>query len=148
MKTSTVRQPTTQKKEGGEEVETDIDRLTGIAMGCMGMSMTDFCSCTPSQFREAYNVWAERERTGLRQQWEQSRMMCMCMLQPYSKKRLQPRDVMRFPWDETPAKSAERKESRPREELSDEERMERYRKAARRYGYKGIGDGNRNDQVF
>jgi hypothetical protein len=33
MKTSTVRQPTTQKKEGGEEVETDIDRLTGIAMG-------------------------------------------------------------------------------------------------------------------
>jgi hypothetical protein len=54
------------------------------------------------------------------------------MLQPYSKKRLQPGDVMRFPWDETPAKSAERKESRPREELSDEELMERYRAAVSR----------------
>lgn len=110
-------------------------------MGCIGMSMTDFCRCTPSQFRAIYRSWSERQRDDLRQQWEQSRMMCMCMLQPYSKSKLKPRDVMQFPWDETPAKA--KTKSRPKEELSEEERMERYRKAAKRYGYESIGKGSK-----
>jgi hypothetical protein len=51
------------------------------------------------------------------------------MLQPYSKKRLQPRDVMKFPWDKEEQEEAERKQRTPREDLSREELMQRYRAA-------------------
>jgi hypothetical protein len=95
----------------------------------MGMSMIDFYSCTPLQFKAIYGAWAEAQSTALRQQWEQSRMVCMCMLQPYSKKRLQPRDVMKFPWDKKEQEEAERKQLTPRKDLSREELMQRYRAA-------------------
>lgn len=91
----------------------------GYAVGCMGMRLTDFDLCTPQEFSEVARKWNEREEGLMRERWEQSRMQCMCMLQPYSSKRLEPRDVMRFPWDEVKrekatAVSAEEAEARYR----------------------------------
>ena len=31
--------------------------------------------------------------------WEMTRMLALFLLQPYSKKKLRPSDVMKFPWD-------------------------------------------------
>lgn len=39
--------------------------------------------------------------------WERSRWLGSMMLQPYSKKNIQPKDVLRFPWDKQPPRTKE-----------------------------------------
>lgn len=68
----------------------------GLAVGSIGMSLTDFCRCTPHEFHCIYSHW---EQTHLRQPWERARFMACCVLQPYSKKALKATDVCRFGWD-------------------------------------------------
>ena len=60
-----------------------------------------------------------RYRTG----WEQTRMLAVCILQPYSAKELRPEDVMRFSWEDAAA-------GKPQRTLSaDEKEAERRRYA-------------------
>ena len=98
-------------------------------MGCMGMGMDDFCRCTPSEFYAAYAAWHEYQDRLERGAWERVRIQCLCSLQPYSKKRIEAQDIMKFPWEEKSLSQVERKE-----ELSREEIMARYREAKNRAG--------------
>lgn len=107
-----------------------MERLLGIAMGCMGMSMDDFCRCTPSEFNEAYEAWSECQERLERGAWERMRMQCLCSLQPYSQKTLRAQDLMRFPWEEQKKSPCQETQ----EEMSHEEVMERYREAVERAG--------------
>jgi hypothetical protein len=95
-------------------------------MGCIGMSMEDFCRCTPSEFYGVWHAWSEREQRLERGAWERMRMECLCSLQPHSKKKLAARDLMTFPWE----KEAERE----KETLTAEELRERMERAKARYG--------------
>lgn len=95
-------------------------------MGCMGMGMEDFCRCTPSEFRAAWDAWNELHEGCRREAWEQLRMQCLCTLQPWSKGHLEARDIMEFPWDEA--------EAAPPDALSREELLRRYREAKRAVG--------------
>jgi len=119
----------------------------GIAMGCMGMSMDDFCRCTPSEFYEVYESWGDMRTMDERARWERARMQCLCSLQPYSKSRLRPQDIMQFPWEtagsegrrasgseERRVKSEESDGASEQKELSHEEIMARYREAKKRAG--------------
>ena len=110
----------------------DIERLLGIAMGCIGMSMDDFCRCVPSEFYEAYEAWSEMRESTERGRWERMRMQCLCSLQPYSKDRLRAQDIMQFPWEQenTSGDGAADKHA----EVSHEEMMARYREAKQRMG--------------
>ena len=63
------------------------------------------------------------------EEWEQVRMQCLCTLQPWSKKRLEARDIMEFPWDNVKDKSEENIPNR-------EEILKRYREAKRKAGLK------------
>ncbi len=126
-----------KKKRGavapsGAEASADVERLLGIAMGCMGISREDFCRCTPSEFYAAYEAWIEMRQLEERGSWERMRMQCVCSLQPYSKKRLTARDVMQFPWEE----EGEAASAKPEPPLSREELLDRYRKARERAGLK------------
>lgn len=104
-------------------------------MGCMGMSMDDFCRCTPSEFYAAYSAWQEYRDGEARSQWERTRMQCLCMLQPYSKKRLRAQDVMQLPWDERgKGLSGKAESTEAQKALSHEELMARYRAAKKRMG--------------
>jgi len=76
-----------------------IDRLTGIALGCVGMSLDDFARCTPSEFWSICEQWRSMEDGRMRDGWEQTRFVAVAMLQPYSKKTLKPHDVAVFPWE-------------------------------------------------
>lgn len=96
-------------------------------MGCMGMGMDDFCRCTPSEFRAAWDAWNEMRQMREREAWEQVRMQCLCTLQPWSKERLSARDIMEFPWDDTKEKASESIPDR-------EEILRRYRKVKREAG--------------
>ena len=63
------------------------------------MSISDFCSMSPQEFREAHRCWLEHEEAEMQGGWEMTRMLALFLLQPYSKKKLRPSDVMKFPWD-------------------------------------------------
>jgi hypothetical protein len=106
----------------------------GLATGCVGMSLRDFERCTPSEFQRVWEAWQDREQRRERTSWEQTRLLCTTLLQPYSKKALRPRDVMTFPWD-TEEASPEETPAAP-EKPTREEEMERYRQAIRRAGLK------------
>ena len=64
------------------------------------MTVDDFCQCTPLEFSAVYESWAENEKRRERAAWERTRLQCTCMLQPYSRHKLEPRDVLRFAWDD------------------------------------------------
>lgn len=70
-----------------------------IAVGYMGMSIDDFCRCTPSEFSTIYEAWQEKSQRKEQETWEQTRFLACCILQPYSKKKLMPKDVCRFSWE-------------------------------------------------
>ncbi len=103
-----------------------------MAMGCIGMSYDDFCRCAPSEFTAVWRAWQEAEERREQGEWERLRMSCLCMLQPYSKKRLRAEDVMRFPWET--GESPGTRGSTP--ELSAEEMEARRQAAMERYGLK------------
>lgn len=104
-------------------------------MGCMGMSLDDFCRCTPSEFYAVWEAWNENRSQSEHGMWERARMLAFCTLQPYMNKKLRPQDIMQFPWDKENQKlEAKREDSNGEENLSREEFMERYRKARERRG--------------
>jgi hypothetical protein len=89
--------------------------------------MEDFCQCTPFEFYSIYEGWQRRRESEDRSAWERARMICMCSLQPYTKKSLSPKDVMEFPWEH------ELKET-PRREERKEDILARYQAAKKRVG--------------
>lgn len=66
----------------------------------MGMSIDDFCRCTPLEFSKIAEQWSMRQEALSRERWEQARFLAVVMLQPYTKKALKGTDITRFPWDE------------------------------------------------
>lgn len=104
--------------------------LLGMAVGRIGMSVDDFCRCTPLEFSAIAQGWNECEQQRERSAWERTRMLCTTMLQPYSKKRLEPQDVMRFAWDDDPNGDA----TDEAEQLTAKEIRERFEKVKREMG--------------
>lgn len=91
------------------------------------MSVDDFCQCTPLEFQAVYQAWAEAEQRRERAAWERTRMLCTTMLQPYSKRGLEPQDVMCFAWDSDHSEDES-------EKLSAKEIRERFEKVKREQG--------------
>ncbi len=71
----------------------------GVAVGCIGMSLPDFCALTPSEFSATHQKWLEAQDVHERRAWERMRTLATFAVQPYSKKRLKPSDLMVFPWE-------------------------------------------------
>lgn len=65
----------------------------------MGMSLRDFCSCTPSEFEAIYKAWRECEDRKNHSSWEMTREIVMTYAQIHSKKLLDRKKVLPFPWD-------------------------------------------------
>ena len=68
----------------------------GLAMGCVGMCLNDFCRLTPSEFTAVFEAWQQQETYAERRGWEQARFLACSILKPYSKKSLELTDVCRF----------------------------------------------------
>lgn len=98
-------------------------------MGCIGMSMDDFCRCTPSEFYATWKAWDEMRQSRERSEWERLRMQCLCTLQPYSKKTFEASDIMSFPWEKEQKSDNEVKMDR-------EDTLRRYREAKAAAGLK------------
>lgn len=89
------------------------------------MSLDDFCRCAPAEFKAVADAWRRETERRERSGWERTRMQCLCMIQPHSRKRLSARDVMRFPWDA---------EEVQEEKLSAKEIWERFERVKREQG--------------
>ena len=63
------------------------------------MGYADFCRLTPGQFAEAWQANARRAEELERSEWSRTRWLATLLLQPHTRKRLSPRDVMVFPWE-------------------------------------------------
>lgn len=85
------------------------------------MSRTDFCACTPAQFRAILRSWRETEESRRRDAWERMRLHALMTIQPHVRKRLDPHSLMPLPWDKTPRKAF--KKEKP---LSRAEAMKRF----------------------
>lgn len=99
-------------------------------MGCIGMSLDDFCRCTPSEFSAIHEKWNEREVSMARERWEIARRGWFYTLRPYSKN-LSLEKICKFPWERDAEVVA--LEKKP---LSKEEEKKRYEEAKKRYGLK------------
>ena len=106
-----------------------IETLMGMALGCIGMSRDDFERCTPAEFHQVWQRWAEARRDAERGEWERTRVLALFAVSPYTKGNLRAHDILPFPWDD------EQTEER-REKLSREELNARFEAAKKRFGLK------------
>ena len=65
----------------------------------MGMSLDDFCRCTPGEFRAVYDSWFSNQEMLMHRDWEVGRYIATMAVQPYSKTALKPIDMITFPWE-------------------------------------------------
>ena len=70
-----------------------------MAVGDIGMSIDDFCRCTPAEFRAVADAWNKNKERMERSGWSRARLLATVILQPYSESPLGPQDVMIFPWE-------------------------------------------------
>ena len=73
---------------------TGIEEVLGVALGEMHLSLGDFESLTLPEFEQARKAFLEVERLRERNEWERLSMLGVFVLQPYSKKKLRPSDIL------------------------------------------------------
>jgi hypothetical protein len=93
----------------------------------MGMALNDFLRLTPKEFSLICERWNEKEDARERSEWERTRMTCLCLLQPHSKKQLKAEDVMSFAWDSKPDRTTG-------EEVSREDKLRRFEEVKKARG--------------
>lgn len=98
-----------------------IYELLGIALGCIGMSHDDFCTCTFVEFEAICAAWREMREAENHDAWERARIMSAIGIQPHIRKRITPQQLLPLPWD----KKKEIRGNTPEKILSIEERMTR-----------------------
>lgn len=95
-----------QDSEEEESKKLTIEELFGIAVGQIGMSVSDFEMCTPSEFESAVKMWHEKEEARLQSRWKMVRTMTTIMIQPHIKKKITPTSLLPFPWDKPKEKAS------------------------------------------
>lgn len=73
--------------------------MVGIAVGYIGMSLSDTYSLTTDELLAIYEQWKDLYEREERARWERLRMLAQCVLMPHSKKPLKATDIFKFPWD-------------------------------------------------
>jgi len=64
-----------------------------------------FNEITPRYFMLRLKGLRAAQQQAYRNEWERTRWLAVFMVMPYSKKRLKPTDLMRFPWEQKIAAS-------------------------------------------
>ena len=64
------------------------------------MSLCDFEQLTPDEWRATCKSWHASREEESRERWEQVRWLGTVSVQPHVRKRLSPRDLLHFPWDD------------------------------------------------
>lgn len=78
-----------------------------MALGSIGLSYADFAAMTVPEFTAIYDAWRTHEYEREKAEWERTRTMGVWILQPYMKKKLTLKELLRFPWDNDRVKDDE-----------------------------------------
>ncbi len=87
------------------------------------MSVTEFERCTPDELSEIFESFSKEREDRIKGDWERTRQLAGLLLQPHLKKKVSPRDLMKFPWDNEPPEEGDEERPAP---MSAEERKARY----------------------
>lgn len=83
-----------------------------MAVGVIGMSMDDFLRQTPGEYEATVEAWSQRQEARNRDDWERMRMLASIVIQPHVKKRLTPKELLPFPWEERGKSVSDKSQSR------------------------------------
>ena len=78
-----------------------IDELLGHALGCVGLSLDDFCRLTPGEFEAVCKAWHDLHEDEMRDSWERMRMSATIGIQPHIKGKITPEKLLPFPWEKS-----------------------------------------------
>lgn len=73
--------------------------MLGHALGCLGLSLDDFCRLTPAEFAAVAKAHAAERESLRRESWERMRLLAAIVVQPHVRKRLTPQQLLPLPWD-------------------------------------------------
>lgn len=76
-----------------------IYELLGLAVGCIGMSFEEFCACDFDEFEHITRAWHSMIDEQNRDDWERMRILATICIQPHTKKKLTPKQLIPLPWD-------------------------------------------------
>lgn len=107
-----------------------ILRLMGVAVGCIGLSLDDFCGFYHDEFESIFEAWHDMTETADRASWERMRLLAAITVSPHTKKTVTPRKLLPLPWDSPHGGNREKDEPA----LSAENRKRRFNDALRRLG--------------
>lgn len=79
-----------------------INEYLGIALGCIGLSYSDFCLLTFDEFEAVYKAYADRCEFEYKDNWMRTRTVAYIGIQPHidKKHKITPDKLLPFPWDQ------------------------------------------------
>lgn len=63
--------------------------------------MQDFSMLTPDEFQSVMDAHTKAEEERSRERWECMRILAAVCVSPYSKRGVDPKKIVRLPWDDT-----------------------------------------------
>lgn len=73
----------------------------GFALGCVGLSLDDFCLLRQEELESVFKVYTSERDFFVRDGWERMRQHAAVSMQPHVRKRISARDLFHFGWDDT-----------------------------------------------
>ncbi|WP_302612343.1 hypothetical protein [uncultured Muribaculum sp.] len=70
-----------------------------MAVGCIGLSLDDFCKLGYGEFESICKAWREMREDECRDAWERARTVAAISIQPHIKKKITPVQLLPLPWD-------------------------------------------------
>lgn len=90
-----------------ENTPVEIDRIIGICIGIIGLSLSDTYRLTLDEFNILYEEWDRYRTIAYRTSWEQTRFIAQCALLPYAKRSFRPTDLITFDWERSPVETSQ-----------------------------------------
>lgn len=79
--------------------------MEAFAFGQVGLSPEAFYDLTPRQWANKVSGWEAQINLIQQQEWERIRWQTTWLVNPHTKKKLSPKDLMVFPWEEKKKKA-------------------------------------------
>lgn len=90
-----------------------------MALGCLGLSLDDFCALSPDEFNQVHKAHIDAEIERLHGDWDRMRTQTTYLMQPHFNKQLDAKKLMPFPWEKEQKKKAPSSTEKRRQELAE-----------------------------
>lgn len=81
-----------------------ITDCLGFALGCVGLSLDDFCGLTQEEFESVSSNYTSQRDFFVRNGWERMRQHAAISIQPHLRKKISARQLLPFSWDKETGK--------------------------------------------